>query len=264
VVIGVGGMGEAVARRQGPGRHLLLADANGASLESVAASLKDDGYDVSAQLVDVGSRASVQELADSAAAAGALTQLVHTAGLSPMQASTEAILRVDLYGAALVMEVFGDLIAVGGAGVVIASMAGHLLGPLPAEQEKALMATPTDDLLSLDFVNGIAEPGLAYSIAKNANMLRVKAESLRWGRRRGRLNSISPGVISTPMGRQELDGDHGAGMRAMVGASGTGRVGTPADIVNATAFLLGPESSFITGTDLLVDGGVVAAVGVLK
>jgi NAD(P)-dependent dehydrogenase (short-subunit alcohol dehydrogenase family) len=262
VVIGVGGMGEAIARRQGPGRKLLVADFNEETLESLASSLKSDGYDVSAHHVDVGSPESVHALAQAAVSAGAVTQLVHTAGLSPTQASAEAILRVDLFGVAAVLEAFGEGIAPDGAGVVIASMAGHMMGDLSPDQQKDLATASLDRLPALAYLqpDHVSEPGHAYAVAKYANRLRVMAESVRWGKRGARLNSISPGVIATPMGREELGGDSGQVMRAMVDASGTARLGTPFDIANAVAFLLGPESTFITGTDVLVDGGVVAAI----
>jgi NAD(P)-dependent dehydrogenase (short-subunit alcohol dehydrogenase family) len=262
VVIGVGGMGEAIARRQGPGRKLLVADFNEETLESLASSLKSDGYDVSAHHVDVGSPESVHALAQAAVSAGAVTQFVHTAGLSPTQASAEAILRVDLFGVAAVLEAFGEVIAPDGAGVVIASMAGHMMGDLSRDQQKDLATASLDRLLALPYLqpDHVSEPGHAYAVAKYANRLRVMAESVRWGKRGARLNSISPGVIATPMGREELGGDSGQVMRAMVDASGTARLGTPFDIANAVAFLLGPESTFITGTDILVDGGVVAAI----
>jgi NAD(P)-dependent dehydrogenase (short-subunit alcohol dehydrogenase family) len=262
VVIGVGGMGEAIARRQGPGRKLLVADFNEETLESLASSLTSDGYDVSAHRVDVGSPESVHALANAAVSAGAVTQFVHTAGLSPTQASAEAILRVDLFGVAAVLEAFGEVIAPDGAGVVIASMAGHMMGDLSPDQQKDLATASLDRLLALPYLqpDHVSEPGHAYAVAKYANRLRVMAESVRWGKRGARLNSISPGVIATPMGREELGGDSGQVMRAMVDSSGTARLGTPFDIANAVAFLLGPESTFITGTDVLVDGGVVAAI----
>ncbi len=262
VVIGVGGMGDAIARRQGTGRKLLLADFDKAALDAVASSLDSDGYQVATRHVDVGAADSVEALADAAASAGTVTQLVHTAGLSPVQASAEAILRVDLYGVAAVLATFGDIIAPDGAGVVIASMAGHMMGDLPPDQQKDLATADLDRLLALPYLqpNHIVQPGHAYAVAKYANRLRVMAESVRWGKRGARLNSISPGVISTPMGREELSGESGQVMRAMIDASGTARLGTPLDIANAVAFLLGPESTFITGTDVLVDGGVVAAM----
>jgi NAD(P)-dependent dehydrogenase (short-subunit alcohol dehydrogenase family) len=263
VVIGVGGMGEAIARRQAPGRQVLLADFSTDTLERVADTLRSEGHSVVCQKVDVSDHPSVSALAAAAAALGPVTQVVHTAGLSPVQASAEAILAVDLVGVAHSLEEFGRIVATGGSGVVIASMAGTMAqGRLPADLEKALALTPVDELLSLPFLQpaALTDPGAAYGIAKRANQVRVQAASLLWGRRGARVNSISPGVISTAMGQQELAGRSGAIMRAMVDASGTQRLGTADDIAGAAAFLLGPDSSFVTGTDLLVDGGVVAAL----
>jgi NAD(P)-dependent dehydrogenase (short-subunit alcohol dehydrogenase family) len=262
VVIGVGGMGEAIARQQGLGRHLLLADFNVEAMDAVATRLETDGYRVATVQVDVSDRESVRALAHSAISRGPVVQVVHTAGLSPVQAGVEAILRVDLYGVAVVLAEFGEVIAPYGTGVVIASMAGHVLGSLASDQEAALMGAPLDDLLCLPFLQPevIADPAHAYMVAKRANVLRVMQESLSWGRRNARVNSISPGIIATPMGRDELEGENGAGMRSLMEASGTGRVGTSTDIAKATAFLLGPDSSFVTGTDLLVDGGALAAL----
>ncbi|WP_127449444.1 SDR family oxidoreductase [Streptomyces sp. B29(2018)] len=261
VVIGVGGMGEAIARRQGPGNRLLLADFDEATLAAVAERLRGQGHEVVTQAVDVSSASSVTALTEAAAGLGPVTQVVHTAGLSPVQASPAAVLRVDLLGTALVVEEFGHVVAPGGAGVVIASMAGHMLRtPLTAEQESALAHTPAEELLRLPFADPEALGQGAYGLAKYGNRLRVQAASAAWGARGARINSVSPGVIATPMGQQELDGVSGRTMRAMVAASGTGRLGTPEDIAEAAAFLLGPGASFITGNDLLVDGGVVAAL----
>lgn len=259
IVLGVGGMGHAIARRVGAGKTVLLADNNEAALAAVAEALSADGHQVDSRGVDVASPESVRTLAEHAASLGPVTQMAHTAGLSPSQASAEAILAVDLLGTALVLQEFGEVIAEGGAGVVIASMGGHLVPPLPAEQEHALAHTPAGELLQLDFVSKLDHPGFAYAIAKQANHIRVRAASGQWGRRGARINSISPGIISTPMGQQELDSPVGDGMRAIIAASATGRIGTPDDIAAATAFLLGPDATFITGTDLLVDGGAVAA-----
>ncbi|KAA9149891.1 SDR family oxidoreductase [Amycolatopsis acidicola] len=262
VVVGSGGMGQAAARRQGPGRTVLLADFDEKTLGTAAESLREAGHDVRTRPVDVASAESVPALAARAAELGRVTQVVHTAGLSPAQASAEAILKVDLLGVGLVLAEFAEVIAPGGAGVVISSMAGHMAPPLPAEQEQALLATAPAELLTLPFANpaNVTEPGAAYSIAKLANRVQVQAASVAWGRRGARVNSISPGVISTAMGQQELASPSGAFMRTMIEKSGTGRVGTADDIAAAAAFLLGPESSFVTGTDLLVDGGVVAAL----
>jgi NAD(P)-dependent dehydrogenase (short-subunit alcohol dehydrogenase family) len=262
VVIGVGGMGQAIARRQGPGKAVLLADFDKDTLDSAAEAMRGDGYDITTHPVDVSSPDSVAGLAEAAQALGSITQIAHTAGLSPVQAPAEAILRVDLLGVALVLEEFGRVIAPGGAGVVIASMAGHLASPLAPEHEQALAQAPTQELLHLPRTTDetvTANPGGAYSLAKRANVLRVQTAATTWGERGERLNSISPGIISTPMGRQEMAGELGNLMRTMIEACPTGRPGTPNDIADAAAFLLGPTSTFITGTDLLVDGGFVAA-----
>jgi NAD(P)-dependent dehydrogenase (short-subunit alcohol dehydrogenase family) len=262
VVIGTGGMGQAISRRVGGGRALLLADFAEGTLAAVAEQLRGDGYDVTTRLTDVSDAASVAALADAAGELGRVTHVAHTAGLSPVQAPTAAILHVDLLGVALVLDAFAAVVAPGGAGVVIASMAGHMAAPLPPERELALATTPAAELLALPFLqpDAVPDPGTAYTLAKRANALRVQAAATTWGARGARVNTISPGVISTPMGQQELSGPSGEGMRGMVSMSGTGRLGTPDDIADAAAFLLGPQASFITGTDLLVDGGVVAAV----
>jgi NAD(P)-dependent dehydrogenase (short-subunit alcohol dehydrogenase family) len=262
VVIGVGGMGQAIARRQGPGKRVLLADFDQETLDSVASSMTRDGHDVQTLHVDVSSPDSVDRLAQRATELGAVTQLVHTAGLSPTQASAEAVLRVDLLGVALILDVFGKVIAPGGAGIVIASMAGHLFSVFTEEQERALAHTPASELLTLPCVDPstVTDSGLAYGLAKRANHIRVQAASMAWGRRGARVNSISPGCIATPMGHLELASPMGDGMRDMVAASATGRLGTPDEIAAAAAFLLGPDAAFVTGIDLLVDGGVVAAL----
>lgn len=259
VVVGVGGMGLAIARRTGNGRKVLLADFDEATLGRAAEVLQGEGHDVTVQTVDVAEAPSVRALADAADGLGRVTHVVHTAGLSPVQAPADAILRVDLLGVAIVLDAFGAVVASGGAGVVIASMAGHM-APLPPEQEKALRTTPTEELLALPFLAEAGDPGMAYVLAKRGNALRVQAAAAVWGARGARVNSISPGVISTAMGRLELAGESGEAMRGMVAMSATGRLGTPDDVAAAATFLLGPDASFITGTDLLVDGGVVAAV----
>lgn len=259
VVVGVGGMGRAIARRLGVGKTVVLADFDESTLDASAAALSDDGYDVLAEPVDVASAELVANLIHAAQSRGPVRQLAHAAGLSPSQASTEKVLAVDLLGVALIVDAFGEVIGSGGAGVVVASMGGHMVPPLPAEQAHALATAAPEDLLALPLIDAIDDPGWAYVIAKQANLLRVQAASRLWGQRNARINSISPGIIATPMARAELASPVGEGMRAMVAASPAKRLGTPEDIAAAAAFLLGPEASFITGTDLLVDGGVVAA-----
>ncbi|MFZ1162177.1 SDR family oxidoreductase [Mycobacterium sp.] len=260
VIIGVGGMGVSVARRVGAGRTIVLADINVAGLSAAAAALTEDGHHVLIQEVDVTSRSSVAAVAETARAAGRVTALVHTAGLSPQQASTHAVLAVDLLGVALSIDEFGRVIESGGAGVVIASMAGHMQPALDPAVERQLASVPAEELLGLQACSTITSSQMAYPFAKRANQIRVAAAAKSWGERRARINSISPGVISTAMGRLELGSESGALMRAMVDNSGLRRMGTPEDIAAATEFLLGPSAAFVTGTDLLVDGGVVAAI----
>jgi NAD(P)-dependent dehydrogenase (short-subunit alcohol dehydrogenase family) len=261
VVTGVGGMGEAVARRIGPGRHLVLADIEPAALDAVADRLRADGFRVTGCPTDVSDPDSVDALGRTAAGLGPIEAVVHTAGVSPVQATVAAILRVDLLGTAWMLDTFGALVAPGGAGVFVASMAGTMAGP-DTERDERLATTPAAALLDLPELGPerITDPGTAYVLAKRANQVRVRAASVTWGRRRARVNSISPGVISTPMGAAELQGASGDVMRAMVAASAAGRIGTAQEIASAAAFLLGPDASYVTGTDLLVDGGVIAGL----
>lgn len=261
VVTGAGGMGEAIARRLGSGRTVVLGDVSEQALDRVATSLRADGFEVIATHLDVASRASVRGLAETAARAGDVTHIAHTAGLSPLGADTQAILRVDLYGVALVLEEFAAVVANGGAGVVVASMSGRMVS-LPAEVEDAVIRAKADELLQLPSfqASALPNPGIAYALAKRANALLVMGASASWGARRARINALSPGVISTALGKQELAGPAGDRMRTLVAASAMHRFGTPSDIAEAAAFLLGPNASFITGTELLVDGGAVAAM----
>jgi NAD(P)-dependent dehydrogenase (short-subunit alcohol dehydrogenase family) len=262
VVIGVGGIGQAIARRQGSGKSLLLADLDERTLEAAAQGLQATGYTVTTQRVDVSSRESVRALARAAAALGDVVEVVHTAGLSPNMAPPDKILAVDLLGVALVLEEFGQVVAAGGAGLVISSMAGYMPPPLPPEVDEALARTPADELLKLPFLQPEAVPdsGAAYALSKRANHLRVQAESLRWAERGARVNAISPGIIATPMAQTEMASPSGAGYRAMIEASAAKRVGTPDEVAAAAAYLLGPDASFVTGSDLLIDGGVIAAL----
>jgi NAD(P)-dependent dehydrogenase (short-subunit alcohol dehydrogenase family) len=260
VIVGSGGMGLSVARRVGAGRVIVLADVDRAGLDAAAAALSSDGYQVLAREVDVTSRSSVAALAEMAEETGRVTAVVHTAGLSPQQAPAEAVLAVDLLGVALTIDEFGRVIDPCGAAVVIASMAAHMQPRLDAVVERQLATTPTDELLGLKACSSITDSRLAYPFAKRANQIRVAAAAGWWGERGARINCISPGIIATAMGRLELSGESSELMQAMVDNAGLRRIGTPEDIAAATEFLLGPAATFITGTDLLVDGGVVAAI----
>jgi NAD(P)-dependent dehydrogenase (short-subunit alcohol dehydrogenase family) len=260
VVTGAGGMGSAIARRIGTGSTVVLADFDERLLEDEVRSMAGCGYDVVGHVVDVSHEQSVEALATDAAARGHVTAVVHTAGLSPVQAPVDAIMRVDLLGTALMLDAFGAVIGQGGAGVFISSMAGTMASLDPG-LELRLATTPTSQLLELAELapGAVADPASAYVLAKRANQVRVQAASAAWGRRGARVNTISPGVISTPMGASELEGPSGEVMQAMIANSATGRIGTPEDIAGVVDFLLSRQAGYITGTDLLVDGGVVAS-----
>jgi NAD(P)-dependent dehydrogenase (short-subunit alcohol dehydrogenase family) len=261
VVIGAGSIGQAIARRVSVGKHVLLADLRKENADAAAAVLSNAGYDVSTATVDVSSRGSVHALVEAATAIGEVTGVIHAAGVSPSQAPPAVILKVDLYGTALVLEEFGNVIAPGGSCVVIASMSGHRLSALTAEQDKALAMTPTDDLLELAMLqpDQVADPLHAYQISKRCNSLRVMAEAVRWGKRGARVNTISPGIVITPLAKDELTGPRGAGYRCMIELCPVGRAGTPDEVGTIGALLMGQDGAFITGSDFLMDGGVTAS-----
>lgn len=261
VVVGAGFIGQSIARRVGAGKHLLLANLTEQASVDAAEALANAGFDASAAPVDISSRTSVQALVEKAQALGRITGLVHAAGVSPSQAPIETILKVDLYGTALLLELFGDVIARSGSGVVISSQSGHRLPALTAEQDRLLATTPTEDLLQLDMLqpDKVTDTLHAYQLSKRGNSLRVMAEAVRWGRRGARINTISPGIIITPLARDELNGPRGAGYRRMIESCAVGRAGTPDEVANVAALLMGPDGGFITGSDFLMDGGVTAA-----
>ncbi len=261
VVIGAGAIGQAIARRVSAGKHVVLADLRLENADNAAKILSDVGFSVSTTIVDVSSRESVHALVETAVSFGEISGVIHAAGVSPSQASPETILRVDLYGTALVLEEFGHVIAPGGAGVVIASQSGHRLAALSAEQNRLLATTPVEELLALPMLqpDQVTDPLNAYQISKRANSLRVMAEAVRWGKRGARVNTISPGIIITPLANDELKGPRGAGYRRMIEVSPAGRAGTPDEVGTVGALLMGSDGGFITGSDFLMDGGVTAA-----
>jgi NAD(P)-dependent dehydrogenase (short-subunit alcohol dehydrogenase family) len=262
VVIGSGSIGVAIGRRAGVGRSVLLADYNEQIMAGVAEQLRGEDYAVSTRRVDIADHESVAALADAAAALGDVTRVVVAAGVSPVQATTERVLHVDLLGTAYVLEEFGRVIAPGGSGVVIASMAGHMGQGFPRDVEHALAYTPTAELLDLPFLaaDEVGNSGAAYILAKRANVLRVQATAITWGERGARVNSLSPGIISTPLAQDEMSGPGAEGYRKMIETSVAGRMGNPSEVADIAAFLLGPDGAFITGSDLLIDGGVIAAM----
>jgi NAD(P)-dependent dehydrogenase (short-subunit alcohol dehydrogenase family) len=261
VLIGAGSIGQAIVRRVAAGKHVLLADIKQENADAAARTLIDAGFSVTTSTVDVSSRDSVHALVETAVKVGDIFGVIHAAGVSPSQAPPELILKVDLYGTALVLEEFGNVVAQGGSGVVIASQSGHRLPPLTVEQNASLATTAVEDLLKLPMLqpDRIKDSLHAYQISKRGNSLRVMAEAVRWGKRGARVNTISPGIIITPLANDELKGPRGPGYRRMIEVSAAGRAGTPDEVGTVGALLMGPEGAFITGSDFLMDGGVTAA-----
>jgi NAD(P)-dependent dehydrogenase (short-subunit alcohol dehydrogenase family) len=261
VVIGAGSIGVAIARRVGAGKHVLLADLRRETADAAAKVLANAGFVVSTASVDISKRESIEALVATATGLGEVIGLIHAAGVSPSQAPPATILHVDLYGTAVILETFGDVIAKGGAAVVIASQSGHRLPALTAEQNALLATTPADDLLALPMLqpDQVTDPLHAYQLSKRANALRVSAEAVRWGKRGARVNTISPGIIITPLANDELSGPRGDGYRRMIALSPAGRAGTPDEVGTVGALLMGQDGAFITGSDILMDGGVTAS-----
>lgn len=261
VVIGSGSIGQAIARRVSAGKHILLADLKPENANVAAKTLSDAGFEVTTTVVDVSLRASVHTLAEKATSLGEVFGVIHAAGVSPSQASPETILKVDLYGTAVVLEEFGNIIANGGSCVVIASQSGHRLPPLSVEENKALATTPAEELLTLPFLrpDQIKDALHAYQISKRGNSLRVMAEAVRWGKRGARVNTISPGIIITPLANDELKGPRGENYQRMINLSPSKRAGTPDEVATIGALLMSNDGAFITGSDFLMDGGVTAS-----
>ncbi len=257
VVIGSGSIAIAIARRVSIGGHVLLADIRLENAEAAAKTLREAGFECTTAQLDVADRASVQALADQARSLGNIYRMINTAGRSPSQASPADILKADLYGTALVLEIFGNVIAEGGSALMTGSQSAFRLEPLSLEQIKALATAPTEELLDLPFVKAIDDSLRAYQISKRGNALRVQAEAVRWGGRGARVNCISPGIIFTPLALDELNSpERGEFYRNMLAGIPARRGGTPDEVAELAALMM--NSSYITGSDFLIDGGATA------
>ena len=259
VLVGTGAIGQAIARRVGAGRHVVLADLRQENADAAAKILVDAGFEASATAMDISSRESIQRLINHAQKFGPIVNLINAAGVSPSQAPVSVILKVDLYGTAVLLEEFGKVISDGGSGVIVSSQSGHRLGALSEEENMQLATTPTEELLELPFIKNITDTLKAYQYSKRCNGLRVMYEATRWGKRGATINSISPGVIITPLANDELNGPRGEGYRKMLSLCPAGRAGTPDEVGELAEFLMSKRGRFITGADYLIDGGTTAS-----
>ena len=259
VLVGAGSIGQAIIRRVSAGKHIVLADYSIDNAKQAAKTLEDAGFECSTIKCDLGSKEDIQNLVAFASGKGEITNVVNAAGVSPSQAPVEEILRVDLYGTSVLLEEFGKVIAEGGSGVIISSQSGHRLPALPEEQNEALATTPVEQLLELPFLKAIDDTLKAYQYSKRCNVLRVMMEATRWGRRGATVNSISPGIIITPLANDELHGPRKQGYLDMINGMPARRAGTPDEVGDLTEFLMSSRGRFISGADLLIDGGCTAS-----
>lgn len=259
VLVGAGSIGLAIIRRVSAGGYIVLADYRLENAEHAAKALEDAGFECSPIKCDLGSKDDIMKLVAFACDKGDVRYVVNAAGVSPSQASVEEILRVDLYGTSVLIEEFGKVIAEGGSGVIISSQSGHRLPALPQEQNDQLAMSPTDELLSLPFLKEINDTLKAYQYSKRCNVLRMMYEATRWGRRGATINSISPGIIITPLANDELRGPRKEGYLKMIEQMPAHRAGTPDEVGDLAEFLMSSRGRFISGADILIDGGCTAS-----
>ena len=261
LVTGAGQISMAIARRCGFGKKIILGDKNMDNCKTIAKIMTDAGFDVEAVQMDLSDRDSIKAMIAKGQEYGDIKYLVNGAGVSPSQAPIEAILKVDLYGTAVLLEEVGKVIAKGGAGVTISSQSGWRMPQLTAEQDRQLAMTPTEELLNLDVLKpeNIRDTLHAYQMAKRCNEKRVMFESVRWGERGARINDIAPGIIVTPLAIDEFNGPRGDFYKNMFAKCPAGRLGTADEMANIAEFLLSDAGTFITGSTFLADGGATAS-----
>lgn len=261
ILTGAGQIGMAIARRMGYGKKIVIGDKNPDNAQAVAKIMNDAGYDADAVEMDLSSRESIKNLIAKAQEYGDITMLANAAGVSPSQAPVEAILKVDLYGTAVLLEEVGKVIREGGVGVTISSQSGHRMPALTPEEDEQLACTPAEELLELDILQpeNIRDTLHAYQMAKRCNEKRVMAESVKWGEKGARINSISPGIIVTPLAIDEFNGPRGDFYKNMFAKCPAGRPGTADEVANVAELLMSDKGAFITGADFLIDGGATAS-----
>lgn len=261
ILTGAGQIGMAIARRMGYGMKIVVGDKKAENAQAIAKIMSDAGFDTVAMEMDLSSRPSIQNMIEEAKKYGEIAMLVNAAGVSPSQAPIEAILKVDLYGTAVLLEEVGKVIKKGGVGVTISSQSGHRMPALSAEADAQLAVTPTEELLNLEILQpeNIKDTLHAYQMAKRCNEKRVMAEAVKWGERGARINSISPGIVVTPLAIDEFNGPRGDFYKNMFAKCPAGRPGTADEIANVAELLMSSRGAFITGADFLIDGGATAS-----
>lgn len=268
ILTGAGQIGMAIARRMGYGKKIVVGDKKRENAEDIARIINNAGFDAVPVKMDLSSKESILSLITKARQYGEISMLVNAAGVSPSQASIENILKVDLYGTAVLLEEVGKIIKEGGTGVTISSQSGYRMPALTADEDEQLACTPTEELLSLGILQpqNIRDTLHAYQMAKRCNVKRVMAEAVKWGKRDARINSISPGIVVTPLALDEFNGPRGDFYKNMFAKCPAGRPGTADEIANVAELLMSNRGAFITGADFLIDGGATASYfyGALK
>ena len=261
LLTGAGQIGLAIARRMGHGKKIVVSDKNINNAQTVTKIMTEAGFDAVAVEADISSRKSILNMIAAAQKYGEIAMLINAAGVSPSQASVETILKVDLYGTAVLLEEVGKVIKAGGTGVTISSQSGHRMAALGAETDEQLAVTPAEELLQLEVLKpaNIKDTLHAYQMAKRCNVKRVMAEAIKWGVKGARINSISPGIIVTPLALDEFSGPRGEFYKNMFAKCPAGRPGTADEVANVAELLLSQQGAFITGADFLIDGGATAA-----
>lgn len=261
ILTGAGQIGLAIARRMGHGMKIVVGDKSEANAKAIVGILTNAGFDAVAVTMDLSDRKSILEMIATAQSFGDIAMLINAAGVSPSQAPIPVILKVDLYGTAVLLEEVGKVIKKGGVGVTISSQSGHRMPALTAEEDELLACTPTEELLSLEMLQpqNIRDTLHAYQMAKRCNAKRVMFEAVKWGKRGARINSISPGIIVTPLAIDEFNGPRGDFYKNMFAKCPAGRPGTADEVANVAELLMSRQGAFITGSDFLMDGGATAA-----
>lgn len=261
ILTGAGQIGMAIARRMGYGMKVIVADKKLENAQTICKIMNDAGFDTIAIEMDLSSRISIQNMITEAKKYGEIAMLVNAAGVSPSQAPIEAILKVDLYGTAVLLEEVGKVIKKGGVGVTISSQSGHRMAALTAQEDEQLATTPTEELLDLEILKpeNIKDTLHAYQMAKRCNEKRVMAEAVKWGEKGARINSISPGIVVTPLAIDEFNGLRGDFYKNMFAKCPAGRPATADEVANVAELLMSNKGAFITGADFLIDGGATAS-----